>query len=71
MKKTSILLILIFATTLINAGPWPKNKGAGYFKLSEWWVIADQHFTDVGEIDPNITNGIFNTSFYCEYGLSN
>lgn len=57
-------------STAVVGGPWPKNKGTGYFKLSEWWVIADQHYTDVGEIDPNITNGIFNTSIYGEYGFT-
>jgi hypothetical protein len=51
-------------------GPWPKPKGTGYFKLSEWWLIADQHYTDVGLIDPNVTAGIFNTSLYAEYGLT-
>lgn len=52
------------------AGGWVQKKGHGFFKLSQWWVIADQHFTDRGLIDPNTTNGIFNTSIYAEYGFS-
>ena len=72
MKKSSILLIaLVLSTsTLWAGGPWTQKKGKGYFKLSEWWIIFNQHYTDAGLIDPNITTGIFNTTFYGEYGLS-
>eukprot|EP00903_Cladosiphon_okamuranus_P000645 g643.t1 len=46
------------------------EAGNGFFKLSEWWIIFDQHYTDAGQIDPNVTTGIFNTSFYGEYGIT-
>lgn len=72
--KNNILItaILIFFTLQLTAGGgWPQPKGKGYLKLSEWWVISDQHFTDLGLIDPNVTTGIFNTSLYAEYGLTN
>lgn len=52
-------------------GGWPQLKAEGYFKLSQWWLTADQHYTDAGLIDPNITTGIFNTSLYAEYGFTN
>ncbi len=55
---------------LTAGGPWPQQKGAGYFKLSEWWIVFDQHYTDAGLIDPNVTTGIFSTFFYAEYGLT-
>lgn len=58
------------AGSLIAGGGWPQPKGKGYIKLSEWWVVADQHYTDLGRIDPNVTTGIFNTSIYAEYGIS-
>ena len=61
---------LLLLTTSASAGGWVQKKGGGFFKLSQWWVIADQHFTDQGLIDPNTTNGIFNTSIYGEYGFS-
>jgi len=51
-------------------GGWPQPKGKGFIKLSEWWVISNQHFTDTGLIDPNTTNGIFTTSLYFEYGIT-
>lgn len=56
---------------LVSAGGgWPKKKGSGYYKLSEWWVVSDQHFTNNGMIDPHVTTGIFNTSLYAEYGIT-
>lgn len=72
MKKTiSFAIILISCTQLLLAGgPWPQPKGKGYFKLSEWWIIFDQHYTDQGLVDPNVTTGIFNTSLYAEYGFT-
>ena len=72
MSYKIILVNIIFAASFmtLSAGPWPQQKGKSYLKLFEWWVIADQHFTDTGEIDPNTTNGIFNTNFYGEYGIT-
>jgi hypothetical protein len=66
----SISILLLTASISYAGGPWPQPKGEGYFKLSEWWIIFDQHYTDQGLIDPNVTNGIFNTSFYGEYGVT-
>ena len=72
MFRSTILLItgLLFSANLFAGGGWPQPKGQGYFKLYQWWVIADRHYTDAGLIDPNVTNGIFNTSFYGEYGFT-
>lgn len=72
MKKILLLFVLssISLSTITAGGPWPQLKGKGYFKLSEWWVIFDQHYTDQGLIDPNVTTGVFNTSLYAEYGLT-
>ncbi|NND32789.1 MAG: hypothetical protein HKN76_09375 [Saprospiraceae bacterium] len=70
-KYIFISLIFSFTVSSIHAGgPWPKPKGKGYFKLNEWWLIADKHYTDAGLIDPNVTAGIFNTSLYAEYGFT-
>ena len=72
MKKQLLLLTLLWCSiSQVQAGgPWPQAAGNGFFKLSEWWIIFDQHFTDAGELDPNVTTGIFNTSFYGEYGFT-
>lgn len=63
-------LSLIITGNAFAGGPWPQLKAEGYFKLSQWWLVADQHYTDIGLIDPNATNGIFNTSLYAEYGIT-
>lgn len=65
---TSIFLIM--ATGVFAGGPWTQPKGVGYYKISEWWIQFDQHYTDAGLLDPNVTTKIFNTFFYAEYGLT-
>ncbi len=65
-----ILLSLLAAANLHAGGGWTLKKGTGFYKLSQWWVIADQHYTNTGGIDPNGTRGTFNTSLYAEYGIS-
>ncbi len=73
-KLTNRILVLAFVVTLPlftqAGGGWPKKKGTGYYKLSEWWIVADQHYTSTGLIDPNVTSAIFNTSLYAEYGFT-
>lgn len=73
MKNLRLLTILFFANFLFIStafANWPQGKNKGYLKLFQWWVIADQHYTGTGQIDPNLTNGIFNTGLYAEYGFT-
>jgi hypothetical protein len=72
MKKSlfGLLIVLLISNTLMAGGPWTQKKGIGFFKLSEWWVVFDQHFNAEGNIDKNVTTGVFNTSLYAEYGLT-
>ncbi len=74
MKKQLTLILTglccLCITSASAGGGWPQPKGGGYFKISQWWVVSDKHFTDVGLIDPNITIGLFNTSLYGEYGFT-
>jgi hypothetical protein len=68
-----LILIVLFSGFIHHAnagGGWVHHKGKGYFKLSQFWVKADKHFTDTGDIDPNVTIGYFNTSIYGEYGIT-
>ena len=69
-KKNFIWSLFILWSTF-SFSQWVKPKGKGYYKLSAWYLKTDQHYTDTGDIDPNITRGYFNTNFYGEYGLSN
>ena len=66
----AVFILFFFSANAFAGGGWPQPKGKGYFKLFEWWVVADQHFTNTGKIDPNVTNGIFNTGIYGEYGFT-
>jgi len=67
---TTILASFILVTSAQAGGPWTQKKGVGYFKLAEWWLKYNKHYTDTGELDPNITSAIYNTSFYGEYGVT-
>lgn len=71
MKNIIFVISFLFVSFSVQAGGgWPQPKGSGYIKFSEWWLIANQHYTDQGRIDPNLTNGLFNSTIYAEYGLS-
>jgi len=65
----TIALTVLFSTTVFSQ--WTKGKANGYYKLSAWYLKADQHYTDTGKTDPNITRNQFNISLYGEYGISN
>jgi len=51
-------------------GGWTQPKGSGYFKLSQFAIIADQYFTPSGDIVDITTTGIYNTGIYAEYGFT-
>ena len=38
--------------------------------MAAWSLVADQHYTNSGQIDPNATRGNFTMSLYGEYGLT-
>lgn len=63
-------LLIVWSSQTIAGGGWPQPKGKGYFKLAEWWVSADQHYTSSGRKDPNVTSGLYNTLLYAEYGFT-
>ena len=70
--KYTFLISVLFSTSVsYSGGPWTQKKGEGYFKLSQYWLKYDQHYTDLGKIDPNVTTGIYNTSIYGEFGITN
>ncbi|MEQ8904967.1 hypothetical protein [Ekhidna sp.] len=70
LRQTFLLILLVTPFILRAGGGWPKEKGTAYYKVSQWWVVAAKHYTSNGGIDPNATTGIFNSSFYGEYGIT-
>jgi len=71
MKKYLITLIILTSFVTANAGGgWPQPKKKGYLKLNQWIVIADQYYSPGGDIIPIRTTGVFTTSLYAEYGIT-
>ncbi len=69
-KQIIILFVAILMVTSGLQAQWTKGKGKGYYKLSAWSLVSDEHYTDTGDIDPNATRGFFNLNFYGEYGIT-
>lgn len=71
MKKIILSITFIAVFSISGSAQWSKGKNKGYYKLSAWYLSSDQHYTDTGAIDPNVTRTQFNTNLYAEYGLTN
>lgn len=71
IKPSLLISILLISFTSFSGGPWTQQKGKGYFKLSQSWIQFDQHYTSIGKITPNVMTGIYSTSLYGEYGITN
>ena len=65
-----VCLLVVVASNLYAGGGWSQGRGHGFAKLSESWIVSNQHFTDQGLIDPNLTTSIYTTALYGEIGLS-
>lgn len=71
IKSMKYLLSLLLVIIGLSAhSQWAQEKGKGYYKIGVWWLEADQHYTNVGKIDPNTTRGLFISSIFGRYGLS-
>jgi hypothetical protein len=68
-KILPFVLLIVLSVFHVNA-QWSKGKGKGYYKLSAWSLVSDQHYSDTGEIDPNATRGYFNLNLYAEHGIT-
>lgn len=69
MKALLTLLFFTLSLSLLQ-GQWIREKGTGYYKLGGWSLLANEHFTDQGKVDPNATRGLFISSLYAQIGLS-
>ncbi|WP_420575986.1 hypothetical protein [Ekhidna sp.] len=71
MKKAITLITLfILVGTAMAGGGWTKKKGTGYYKVSHWWVNAAKEYTFDGNTQTSPKEGIFNTSIFAEYGIT-
>lgn len=68
MRHTFIMLTLVLSCFFMQS-QWIKEKSTGYMKIGGWSLLADEHYTDQGLVDPNATRGLFISSIYGEIGL--
>lgn len=67
---TSLLALLLSTSFCWAQSAWNKKKGEGFVKLSQTIIISDQFYDANGDIQPITTTGVYITSIYGEYGLS-
>lgn len=70
MKKKVYFMLIVLFTFSYSQGQWINEKGKGYYKIGGWSLLANEHYTDQGKVDPNATRGLFISSFYGQLGLS-
>lgn len=73
LRHTSIaFLLLLLGTSLTQAqGAWPKEKGKGFFKLGQMFLVSNRFYTPEGSITDIKTTGVFISSVYAEFGITN
>ncbi len=67
------ILGVIFSLQLtigaIAGGGWVKQKGFGYYKLSQAWVSSEGYFSGADGYSPGLNSQLLTTSLYFEHGL--
>jgi hypothetical protein len=72
MKKIVLILLCcaFMQITLMAGGGWVQPRGKGYFKLGQNFLSADRFFAPDKSLVDITTVGMFTTSLYGEYGIS-
>tara|TARA_B110000114_G_scaffold96176_1_gene101364 strand:- start:211 stop:879 length:669 start_codon:yes stop_codon:yes gene_type:complete len=71
LKKNFLSFLFLFVIVLQTLhAQLLKEKGKGFYKIGAWSLLADEHYTNEGKIDPNATRGLFISSLYFQHGLS-
>jgi len=72
MKKVySITILCALSISAFAGGGWNKKKGEGFFKLSQYVIVADQYFNPEGNIIRiNPGTSFYSTALFGEYGLT-
>lgn len=69
--RSLLIFILTLCSSALFAGGWLQGKDKGYFKLNQSVIQGNQFYNGNGEVIDIITVGIYQTSAYLEYGVSN
>lgn len=71
MKKHFLTILTItVAVCAYGGGGWPQPKGRGYFKLGQNMIVSSQFYGPAGDIVDITTIGLYTTSIYGEYGVT-
>lgn len=71
MKMKRILIALLFLSyTALAGGGWPQPKRHGYFKLGQNMIRSSFFYDPDGNVVDITTIGLFTTSLYGEYGIT-
>jgi len=70
MKKSIFFFSLIFIVHTIHAGGWLQGEDKGFFKVNQSIIKGNQFYDGNGDIIDIVTIGVYQTSFYGEYGFS-
>ena len=65
-----VLFTLIAMPLVQSQSGWTQNQNAGYFKLNQSAIRADQFFNPDGNLIDITTTSVYSTVFYGEYGLN-
>ena len=69
-----ILLTLIFSLSangiILAGGGWTQPKKNGYLKLNQSMILSNRYFAPDGNVIDITTIGLYTTSIYGEYGLT-
>jgi len=70
LKVSFIIVFTIIASLSFGQSAWNKKKGEGFVKLAQTAIVSDQFFDAEGNTQGITTTGVFITSLYAEYGIS-
>ena len=72
MKRILLFVAFIFLLVPLvqSQSGWTQNQTAGYFKLNQSAIRADQFFNPDGNLIDITTTSVYSTVFYGEYGLT-
>lgn len=67
----SLSLFLVFTFKAQAGGGWVHTKGKGFFKLSGWWISANNYYNlDGSSVSASGNFSYYNVNAYGEYGLT-
>jgi len=69
-NNITVIIALLLTFEVMAQGAWTKPKGGGFFKLAETVIVSDGFFNPEGDIRDIKTTGVYISSVYAEYGIT-